>query len=1022
MNSLPADELRNLLRAYGARRDDVTVLNDAAEPEQQLRYLDLIRRPTVELWPRAVVEVDGQPILYVVESLHKAAPPEAQLTRLRRILAFRASADHVALIEPGQITVHSVQPSRNPEKPKVIDIDAPEAPALVTSLAFPPADKAPKSFASTEVHKLVLGLLTGTTDALIKAKIAPLDALSLVGRALFVRFLVDRDVLSDEEVRSISGVGTEHCFEDPVSAAKVSAWLDETFNGDFLPLPFGGSAAWFRGLSKNVFSKLTNVLERNDWTGQRHIAWGKGWSDLLFDHITVGLISQVYELHAHRYDTAHALATSVHYTPRLIAEYMVDEVFSALGEKASRARVLDPAVGGGIFLVSAFRRLVAERWKVDGKPPNTSILRQILYRQLRGFDISEHALRLCSLSLYLTAIELDPKPRPPRSLKFNEPLLDNVLHHVAAKEAFLGSLSSITVGAAHRNAYEVVIGNPPWKSWKPTDSITKEAVESQVAEVNATVREVVRARLGNDAATRYKMVDNVPDLPFFWRAIEWAKPGGHIALALHARLLFKQSKVGKLARDDLFSAVHITGILNGTALRDTKFWPSLKDTPSGFKPAKIRAPFCLVFARNALPSCWSSFYFVSPEMEKCLNDGGRLRIDATDARPVEVSELRERPALLKTRFRGTTLDAGVMARIEELGLSSLGDYWKSHGYGKGQGFQVVDGGTPVGELAKKPCLTPADSSMMPYLIDTTRLKLLGDKPLYRTGDPRIYQAPLVIVDDTPPVERSATGGGARLALKDVVYSRSFFGFSCAGVPDAELWAHYLFLLLNSRLAVYFALMQSSRFGIERDALLLEDVARFPLIPLDKLDPPLLESILPLSRRLIHNPESSFDEVERWAAAAYGLSRADVEVIRDTLDVSPPFARTRARAQARPNAADVSNFKARLLSVMRPFFARRGCSVSMHVLRNEIEESWVVLQIDVYPDVSRPSVRRPPSVLAEILEHADTLAVSQVTFVDGPGVLLLAIVAQYRYFTPSRARLLGLEVVHQHAKTLLVEAG
>ena len=44
------------------------------------------------------------------------------------------------------------------------------------------------------------------------------------------------------------------------------------------------------------------------------------------------------------------------------------------------------------------------------------------------------------------------------------------------------------------------------------------------------------AALGKD----YENPDSVPDLPFLWKATEWCKPDGRIAMALPARTLFKQ--------------------------------------------------------------------------------------------------------------------------------------------------------------------------------------------------------------------------------------------------------------------------------------------------------------------------------------------------------------------------------------------------------------------------------------------------------------------------------------------------
>ena len=52
-----------------------------------------------------------------------------------------------------------------------------------------------------------------------------------------------------------------------------------------------------------------------------------------------------------------------YYTPRIIAHMMVGAAFHALRRdgNAHEARILDPAAGAGIFLITAFRQLVAER-------------------------------------------------------------------------------------------------------------------------------------------------------------------------------------------------------------------------------------------------------------------------------------------------------------------------------------------------------------------------------------------------------------------------------------------------------------------------------------------------------------------------------------------------------------------------------------------------------------------------------------------------------------------------------------
>ncbi len=200
-------------------------------------------------------------------------------------------------------------------------------------------------------------------------------------------------------------------------------------------------------------------------------------------------------------------------------------------------------------------------------------MRELLYQQITGFDINEAALRFAALGLYLISIELDPHPEPVRKLRFDN-LRDKVLLKVGDAEPSpsLGSLGP-TVGNDHVGRYDLVIGNPPWASgtqlpnWKLVQGI---------------VAQIAKPRLPEGTAPP-PIPNEVLDLPFVWRAMEWAKPAGQIAFALHARVLFQQGDGMQEARRALFSALDVTGIVNGVELRQTRVWP------------EVAAPFCILY-------------------------------------------------------------------------------------------------------------------------------------------------------------------------------------------------------------------------------------------------------------------------------------------------------------------------------------------------------------------------------------------------------------------------------------------
>jgi len=115
------------------------------------------------------------------------------------------------------------------------------------------------------------------------------DAISLVGRALFTRFLADRGLLPS----NMSGAdGAASLFDSREVAEKTSTWLDATFNGDLLPLSDG----IFQELPDHAYHILGDVLRRAP-DSQLYLGWEEKWDNLDFAHIPVGVLSQAYELY-----------------------------------------------------------------------------------------------------------------------------------------------------------------------------------------------------------------------------------------------------------------------------------------------------------------------------------------------------------------------------------------------------------------------------------------------------------------------------------------------------------------------------------------------------------------------------------------------------------------------------------------------------------------------------------------------------------------------------------------------------
>ena len=314
-----------------------------------------------------------------------------------------------------------------------------------------------------------------------------------------------------------------------------------------------------------------------------------------------------------------------------------------------------------------------------GKRPDTRTIQSILYSQLCGFDVSESALRLAALSLYITAIELNGTPRPPKSLRFPKPLQDVVLHNLRRSEEqenkgfVLGSLR-LDLPKDFNGRFDMVIGNPPWRGLEGDDEETRKEVKAHNTVFTNLTRQILKDRGLEGIAQTYHNPDNNPDLPFLWRATQWAKPGGIIAMALPGRYSLKQTLPGTKAFNAILEGIEITGILNGSNLSDSEVWPGMSQ------------PFMLFFARNRVPPANHHFYFVTPHFERLLNDKGRIRIDYQSAQPVAASGAVKDSWLLKTLAVGTSLDVELVRKLEELKWPTVKSYWEQAGLYSGQGY------------------------------------------------------------------------------------------------------------------------------------------------------------------------------------------------------------------------------------------------------------------------------------------------------------------------------------------------
>lgn len=1011
--------VRTELSSYGinTRGAEVRWFGKEAAPED-LDYLDLVEpsgtKGPGEVLPDGVAENQGRPLLFFVNAGRLAHAPDEQqkqLKALRRTLGCRGDRAYLAVVRPGALDVTPVSLADRTPEWQTYEKGSNKALTFFSRLALGRCDELEEGEDNEFLFSQMFQLVDRTATRLEQLRVKRSDVLSLVGRALFFRFLRDRNIIKEENCPKIAPRANRlvECFDNAENAAATCQWLDKTFNGDFLPLTDNGSHAFFDDLGQRIggriFHHLGGIARGQEPVGDDgfQLRLPIHWGDLEFEHIPVGLLSQVYERLSWKWEPEDSRKSSVHYTPRNIAATLVGEAFDNL-PNAHKARVLDPACGASVFLVLACRRLYRERWKASGKRPNTAAIREILEQQLVGFDISESALKLSALSLYLTAIELDPEPVPPEKLAFKRLLSGRsaILFNWRreddkAEGPVIGSLGA-HVGSRFEGAFDLVLSNPPWTSLEKKD-------KTLALELDKASRAIVK-RKDATLGKHYENPDSGPDLPFLWKATEWCKPEtGRIAMALPARTLFKQRDNSQHARKAIFRLLEVTGIINCSNLRKTKVWPDMDQ------------PFMLLFARNRKPKPNHRIHFISPHTDLPLNRAGEVRIDDKSAIPVEVEAAIEEPWLWKALAVGTSLDIEVVRKIKASGGRPLEEYWvKDLGLACSNGYQIrpKQKQRNAKPLQKLPDLNSTDQFR--FLVDTTQLEKFSRNtacwPRLRNRDSdelRVYRAPLALIKASPGDDRSI--GRALLSLEDVAYNESFYGYSTKGHAHAELLARYLQLFVHSSLVMHYTLLTSAEIGVERPKFQKLDFDDCLLTRFETLTDTKLQEVQQLSRRLIKEDADVFADVDAFFARLYGLDEFDVEVIRDTLEVREPNDELGVRASTPPTTPERTKFMRRVETILKPFFKmmNRQPELIPWPANAAPDAPFIVMLLRAKgARVAFDETLFHEAILSLANETGATRVIKQLD-----SALIVAVLRQYRYWTPSRARMLASTVLREH---------
>lgn len=691
-------------------------------------------------------------------------------------------------------------------------------------------------------------LITG----LRKAKLPPDFARELIAKVIFVAYLEDREIVTAKyhEVKKVKPIYDLLGSRDAIGLERLFRRLRTDFNGDFLR-PTVKSAEIWRKIPGTGFDLLHQFLARTVLRSGQKDFWRYD-----FGEIPIELIAGIYEtfLGSKAADEIEVLATSTvvdrkieetsrrkqgaYYTPRLLAEWVVDLAFQ--DREPLEQRVFDGACGSGMLLTAAFRRLIrAQQAKGEqlGRQPSTWGFKarcKLLLDHIFGGDVDADACRLTAFSLYLALLS-DLASRDLLLLQQGGnklPRLNRNIRSGLENGQFFSSQSE----KANRNRYTIFLSNPPWRELPANDPAA----------------EIVDKWQARQSAPRPRIPNRQIAAAFALAAADCLRPTGRAAFILPVNPFVSSKPSARDFRADLLGRYRIHQIINFSDMRRLIF-------PDSDHPFVV-----LVADARRSPDRYKSvanetFEYWTPKTDISLAFG-RLAIHGVDRTSLASSLLIDETPHLRMRYWGNEQDVTLLRRLTRHGR--VGDLIKFEGWASGKGFHLKDEDrrrpeetwyVPVPESLKTASFLDADKfpADLP-IIEGKHLEPFPYDEIARVPEERFFEGPRVLWPDGTHPEN-----GVKAIFSDQKFSfRHSLGVLSA--PKSEvgrLTARFLTAYLRSPLGIWLSLLLSSSVASERPKLHVSELLDWPFWAPDRHIEP------EIARRILEEVDGSLASIE-----------------------------------------------------------------------------------------------------------------------------------------------------------------
>ncbi|HNY45035.1 MAG TPA: N-6 DNA methylase [Bacteroidales bacterium] len=679
---------------------------------------------------------------------------------------------------------------------------------LVTGKAF---EKYNKEF--DYLHRVDYKLLKNIENAqeklLTTYKCSRKTANALLGKIIFVRYLIDRKVKISFDGESKEWTNEEFCnlLLDKDRVYDFFQHLqskDKGFNGDLFPI----SKVSFGAIPNDAFKLIKRLLEGDDIkTGQKSL-----FQLYDFSVLPIEFISNVYERFIGKENQAKAGA---YYTPTFLVDYIVSQtVTKKLNEKDNTAscKVLDPACGSGIFLVETLRKIIEKHISLNNgiskdKQEFKETIKKLTKENIFGIDKDESAVQVAIFSIYLTLLDYQ---KPPEIETFKFPELLNTNFFVAD---FFDTDADYNQKLKECD-FDFILGNPPWAGGKKgLDSVGKNYIDRRLK---------IEKKLDKD----YEVGINNNEIAegFLLRVSDFSFHNTCVAFIIKSSILYNMGyREQSPFRPYWLQEFYVDQVFELAPVRHEVF-----DRSSD--PAV--APAAIVFYKYAFAENTDKniIEHITLKPSRFFSMFKIFTINRNDYKRIEQSKLKQYDWLWKTLVYGSYLDFNFLNRIKS-GFPTIKETISNEDkFQEGTGIQYSSNPTYNSEhLIGKPFIDVYGVEQ--FFINPDRVSDFDMPRVHRirAGKSQIFKAPMILLRKGLDMDTLCVRSA--VSKQDLLFKDSLTSISTLNKDDIQC-LYNIQAVFSTDILSYYAINSFAYIGIEREQTQNYDKYSLPYLELD----------------------------------------------------------------------------------------------------------------------------------------------------------------------------------------------